>query len=424
MSYAVKARRNGLVSLDAELESIKDPFLKRTLTLAVDGTHPSELRQTMEMEMDREADKEELIPKVFEAAGGFAPTIGILGAVIGLIQVMQRLQNINEVGTGIAVAFVATIYGVGSANIFFLPWAGRMKMTMRRKQVLRELILDGVISIVERANPRILEAKLSVYRTRPAPAETKRAGGAMRRRRRSEENAHAERWLVSYADFMTLLFALFVVLFASSYQDKRTVQRVSSAVKNGFQNVGTYLQSDGMQENSSSNLSRIGSAASGNPGIDVAELQRKLTKALGKEIERQEVDLRMTPEGFVISLHELGFFNSGEARLLPGAADKIKRIAAVLMQYGLDMRVEGHSDNVPIHNAAFASNWDLSTARAMAVAMMLIDEAGFDPRRMSIAGYGEYHPTASNDTPEGRRANRRVDIVVVSVSKAVPAKTP
>jgi chemotaxis protein MotB len=242
----------------------------------------------------------------------------------------------------------------------------------------------------------------------------------MRRRRRSEENAHAERWLVSYADFMTLLFALFVVLFASSYQDKRTVQRVSSAVKNGFQNVGTYLQSDGMQENSSSNLSRIGSAASGNPGIDVAELQRKLTKALGKE----EVDLRMTPEGFVISLHELGFFNSGEARLLPGAADKIKRIAAVLMQYGLDMRVEGHSDNVPIHNAAFASNWDLSTARAMAVAMMLIDEAGFDPRRMSIAGYGEYHPTASNDTPEGRRANRRVDIVVVSVSKAVPAKTP
>jgi chemotaxis protein MotB len=259
----------------------------------------------------------------------------------------------------------------------------------------------------------------------------------MRRRRRSEESTHADRWLVSYADFMTLLFALFVVLFASSYHDKKTVQRVSSAVKNGFQDMGKYMQSDGIQENSSSDLSRIGSAAipneaggardsavSGNPGIDVAELQRKLTKALGKEIERQEVDLRMTPEGFVISLHELGFFNSGEARLLPGAADKIKRIASVLMQYGLDMRVEGHSDNVPIHNAAFASNWDLSTARAMAVAMMLIDEAGFDPRRMSIAGYGEYHPTASNDTPEGRRANRRVDIVVVSVSKAVPAKTP
>jgi chemotaxis protein MotB len=259
----------------------------------------------------------------------------------------------------------------------------------------------------------------------------------MRRRRRSEENSHPERWMVSYADFMTLLFALFVVLFASSYHDKKTVQRVSSAVKNGFQEMGTFLESDSVQDTSSSDMSKLGSTLSqnenggarvspvpGNAGIDVAELHRKLAQALGKEIARQEIDLRMTPEGFVISLHELGFFNSGEAHLLPGAADKIKRIAAVLMQYGLDMRVEGHSDNVPIHNDTFASNWDLSTARAMAVAMMLIDDAKFDPRRMSIAGYGEYHPTASNDTPEGRRANRRVDIVVVSVSKPHVAATP
>jgi chemotaxis protein MotB len=144
--------------------------------------------------------------------------------------------------------------------------------------------------------------------------------------------------------------------------------------------------------------------------------------ALGKEIARQEIDLKVTPEGFVISLHELGFFNSGDAHLLPGAADKIKRIAGVLMQYGLDMRVEGHSDNVPIHNATFSSNWDLSTARAMAVAMMLIEKAGVDPQRMSIAGYAQYHPTATNNTPEGRRANRRVDIVVVSAFRPREAK--
>jgi chemotaxis protein MotA len=161
--YAARARRIGMMSLDAELESIQDPFLKKSLTLAVDGARPAELRQTMELEMEIEISAEEMVPKVFEAAGGFAPTIGILGAVIGLIQVMQRLENINEVGKGIAVAFVATIYGVGSANIFFLPCAGRMKILMRRKQVLRELILDGVIAIVEKTNPRILESKLSVY---------------------------------------------------------------------------------------------------------------------------------------------------------------------------------------------------------------------------------------------------------------------
>ena len=172
--YALRARRNGLVSLDAELEFIEDPFLRRAMTLAVDGIRAPELRKTMEVEMDLEADREEMVPKVFEAAGGFAPTIGILGAVIGLIQVMQRLQSINEVGKGIAVAFVATIYGVGSANIFFLPCAGRVKMAMQRKQVLREMMLEGVTSIVDKVNPRVLEAKLAVYLNRPAEAENMR----------------------------------------------------------------------------------------------------------------------------------------------------------------------------------------------------------------------------------------------------------
>ncbi len=168
--YSVRARRNGLMSLDPELELIQDPFLRKAMTLAVDGTHSIDLRQRMEFEMDSEADREDLLPLVFEAAGGYAPTIGIIGAVIGLIQVMQRLENINEVGKGIAVAFVATIYGVGSANIFFLPCAGRIKILMRRNQVLRELILDGVISIVDKINPRVFEAKFASYVSAPATA--------------------------------------------------------------------------------------------------------------------------------------------------------------------------------------------------------------------------------------------------------------
>ena len=243
----------------------------------------------------------------------------------------------------------------------------------------------------------------------------------MRNRRRREEHVNHERWLVSYADFMTLLFALFVVLFASAYHDKKAIQSVSKAVKNGFQEMGSFSSNDSAADNSrvmgpTSTGEARPSTVPANAGIDMVELQRKLKKALGQEIERQEIVLRMTPEGFVISLHELGFFDSGEAQLRPGAADKIKRIAAVLMQYGLDMRVEGHTDDVPIHNAQFASNWDLSAARAMAVAMMLLNESGVDPRRMSIAGYGQYHPSTSNDTPEGRKANRRVDIVVVSAA--------
>lgn len=170
MRYSIKARRTGMVSLDSELDSIQDPFLRKGMTLAVDGAHLKELQETLELEMDKLADQEEHIPKVFESAGGFAPTIGILGAVIGLVQVMQKLENINEVGQGIAVAFVATIYGVGSANLFFLPCAGRLRILLRRRQVIREMILDGIIAIMERTSPGMLESKLSVYLTNPSNA--------------------------------------------------------------------------------------------------------------------------------------------------------------------------------------------------------------------------------------------------------------
>ena len=160
VKYANQARREGIVSLDKELANIREPFLRRSLMLAVDGTEPQELRKIMELELDNQEEQEEKSPQVFESAGGFSPTIGIIGAVLGLIQVMQHLDKIDEVGKGIAVAFVATIYGVGAANLFFLPTAGKLKIRIRDEQVIREMTLEGVISILEGMNPRMLEAKL------------------------------------------------------------------------------------------------------------------------------------------------------------------------------------------------------------------------------------------------------------------------
>jgi chemotaxis protein MotA len=162
VSFAHKARQEGIVSLDADLEAVKDPFLKRTLMLAIDGTEPQEIRKMMELELDNQAKHDGNIPKVFDSAGGFSPTIGIIGAVLGLIQVMQHLDEI-EVGHGIAVAFAATIYGVGAANLFFLPAAGKIKIRMRQEQTLREMVLEGVISILEGMNPRMIETKLMGY---------------------------------------------------------------------------------------------------------------------------------------------------------------------------------------------------------------------------------------------------------------------
>ena len=160
VKFAQKARREGIVSLDSDLPEIEDPFLRKSLTLAVDGTEPDELRKIMELELANQAEYEEQVPQVFESAGGFAPTIGIIGAVLGLIQVMQHLDKIDEVGRGIAVAFVATIYGVGSANLIYLPVAGKMKLRIREEQITREMTLEGVASILEGMNPHMLETKL------------------------------------------------------------------------------------------------------------------------------------------------------------------------------------------------------------------------------------------------------------------------
>ena len=160
VAIAHKARREGIVSLDQDLDRIENSFMKKALMLAVDGTEPGELRKMMELEMEKQGEHEENIPRVFESAGGFSPTIGIIGAILGLIQVMQHLDNIEEVGKGIAVAFVATVYGVGAANLILLPAAGKLKIRIRDEQIVREMMLEGVISILEGMNPRMIETKL------------------------------------------------------------------------------------------------------------------------------------------------------------------------------------------------------------------------------------------------------------------------
>ena len=163
LQYAYRVRKEGLLSLDAELAKIQDPFLRESLMLAIDGVSAPELRKMMELQMDYAGELEERIPRVYDAAGGFAPTIGVIGAVIGLIQVMQRLHDVSEVGHGIAVAFVATLYGVGSANLIFLPWASKLRMRIREKQVIQEMTLEAVLSILQGVNPRTLELQLGSF---------------------------------------------------------------------------------------------------------------------------------------------------------------------------------------------------------------------------------------------------------------------
>ncbi len=176
IGYATRARKNGIVSLEQDAETVSDPFLRKALNLAVDGTDLQELRKMMELEISIEEQEHEARVKVFEAAGGFAPTIGIIGAVLGLIQVMKHLENIEEVGRGIAVAFVATVYGVGMANIFFLPAGNKIKARAHREIMIKELMLEGVIGIVEGLNPKLVRSKLEAYARETGGGKSKGKG--------------------------------------------------------------------------------------------------------------------------------------------------------------------------------------------------------------------------------------------------------
>jgi chemotaxis protein MotA len=163
IGFATQARKSGIVSLEWPASLIEDPFLKKALELAVDGVAPARIRDIMELDIQLFEQNADAEAKVFESAGGYAPTIGIIGAVLGLIQVMKNLANVDEVGRGIAVAFVATIYGVGSANIFFLPAAGKLKARSRELVRIRELTLEGVLGIAEGVNHRLIRIKLDAF---------------------------------------------------------------------------------------------------------------------------------------------------------------------------------------------------------------------------------------------------------------------
>jgi chemotaxis protein MotB len=257
------------------------------------------------------------------------------------------------------------------------------------------------------------------------------------RRKRPRPHAHRDRWLVSYADFITLLFAFFVVLYASAQVDQRKVGRLALAIQVAFQELGVFPASttkipldsnepmpfstvqtiQNVKHNTE--MGRISSSPEGelagtSEEGDISTLQSELQQALSREIALHTVAVHREAEGLVISLREFGFFNSGAATLKVSALPALDRIASILSVRICRLRIEGHTDNIPIHTPQMASNWELSTARATELVRLLIQRYRFAPERLAAAGYAEYHPIASNATPEGRAQNRRVDVVILS----------
>jgi chemotaxis protein MotB len=241
-------------------------------------------------------------------------------------------------------------------------------------------------------------------------------------RKKKHEHVNHERWLVSYADFITLLFAFFVVLFASSQADKKKQMQVAAAMQTAFTPLGSFeahSKTPPLEPAASASVVTR-PAALAMPFPQAGQLERekeikerleKLLQQVGAKLPAGSVTTRLTPDGLVISLHEIGFFPSGSALVRPNSIPMLVALAQTLPDAPL--RVEGHTDNVPIHTVQFSSNWELSTARASTIARLLLEHGIMRPENVSAAGYAEYHPVASNATEAGRSQNRRVDIILL-----------
>jgi chemotaxis protein MotB len=246
------------------------------------------------------------------------------------------------------------------------------------------------------------------------------------RKKKHPAHVNHERWLVSYADFITLLFAFFTTLYAISTVDQRKAGKLQYSMMTAF-NVEFFPSATGVSGNpSSSKLAPIldGEAPPKRNGDGhntgskaraerLAILSNELEKLIGEEL-RGRVRIRREADATVVSLDETSFFDSGKAELHRDSIEPLTKLADLLGRErdDLEIVVEGHTDNVPIKSTRFTSNWTLSTARATAVLQLFLEQGSLDPAHVSAAGYGEYRPIASNDSQEGRARNRRVDIVV------------
>jgi chemotaxis protein MotB len=236
-----------------------------------------------------------------------------------------------------------------------------------------------------------------------------------RRNQRHPEHVNHERWLVSYADFITLLFAFFVVLFASSQSSKNKKQQFAQAMQSAFEHTPPAAVRP----------SAVVEATPLLPDPSAAEQARavegRIRDVINSQVARRHlaesaISTHVSHEGLVISMREAGFFPSGSATIRPESLDVLNAVAAALPQQ--PMRVEGHTDNVPIHTELFATNWELSTARAAAITRQLIAMHAALPTQISAAGYAEFQPMADNATAEGRNQNRRVDIILLFPPKS------
>jgi chemotaxis protein MotB len=243
----------------------------------------------------------------------------------------------------------------------------------------------------------------------------------MRSSHAERESETHERWLVSYADFITLLFAFFVVLYASSQSDRHKVMKAAESVRRAFDGppkvarvLGGTVDNVGQGNNMMHGPGGAKTETARQAPADLIPTGELLKESLGKDIRAGRINIHTETRGLVVSLQEAAYFVSGDDQVSPAGIPVLRKIAATLEKIPNPIRLEGHTDSVPIHNSRFHSNWELSAARSIAMLEALSTQFSIDSSRMSVVGYADSFPLETNDTAEGRAKNRRVDIVILN----------
>ena len=413
------ARREGILALENKVSEIQDPFFRTGLGMVIDGMDPDFVSDVLDAELQIMQERHSEARSMFTQAGTYAPTLGVLGAVVGLIAALGNLKDIDKLGHSIAAAFIATLLGIFTGYVLWLPFANKLKIMSEAEIGQKRMIIEGILSLQAGDSPTAIEAKLMVFIPQTARESLKKEGCSMARKKRGKphEEEASEAWLLPYSDLLTLLLALFLCLFAMSQTDQTKVAQMAQAFTAAFNSGGpSFFDKAGPNAGRMAEMPSDedkGNSAYIQENQQLEGIKKTLDQYINQNHMQDELNTELTEDGLMIRIKEKALFPSGSADLVPESQRIGPIIAGLLAPISERVIISGHTDNVPISNARFPSNWELSSSRALNFMKFILAQDGrLQPARFSATGCSEYRPVASNSTEEGRTQNRRVEVLI------------
>jgi len=433
MGFADIARRDGLLALEEKAKAVDDPFLRRGLELVIDGTDSEEVSASLDMEIAALRERHKVAAKWFADAGGFAPTLGIIGTVLGLVHALEGLSDPAKLGHAISGAFIATLWGVMSANLMWLPMSNKLKRSApsrsrtassssKASSPSRPGSRHGPWANGSRATSPQVSARPSARRTAARTLPRKARQRDMSRRRHAgghdEEHENHERWLLTYADLITLLLALFMMLYAMSVLDLRKYEAFQQAFTQGMGKHVHALPGKGDPPNGEK-VQTLPGAKVGRPVPTPSPISDQLQPLLNNKgaqgpqgaARQRAAQGRPAGRGHGRDGRPWAGHQHRQCRAVPDREGRphLRRPApAVEPRRGAQtmanpLVVEGHTDSRPIRTTQFPSNWELSTSRATSVLRYLIDKDSVQATRLSATGFADTKPLARTPLTRGWR---------------------